>query len=95
MPRPAQHKSSTANMTGDIANLARDVARPYVRAAIAKYGHLPRGEFEVLITATCVHAMNDLPAEDMTYLKPFFGSYLPAEMMAAYDNLHAPAAGRG
>jgi hypothetical protein len=82
-------------MTDEFATLVSDVARPYVKVAIKKYGHLPRAEFEALITATCVHAMNELPAEDVPFLQPFFGSYLPAEMMAAYDNLHAPAAGRG
>ena len=83
------------DMTDDIVTLASDVARPYVKAALAKYGHLPRDEFEVLITASCVHAMKGLPREDEPYLRPFFGSFLPAAMMAAYDSLHAPAAGEG
>jgi hypothetical protein len=84
-----------ADMTEDIATLASEVARPYVKAAIDKHGHLPRAEFEALITASCAHAMRGLPPEDEPYLRPFFGSFLPAAMMAAYDRLHAPAAGQG
>jgi hypothetical protein len=82
-------------MTDDIATLASDVARPYVKAAIAKHGNLPRDEFEVLIIAMCAHATKGLHSEDERHLLPFFNSYLPAAMMAAYDNLHAPAAGLG
>jgi hypothetical protein len=44
-------------MTDEVSTLASDIARPYVKAAIAKHGRLPRAEFEVLITVTSAHAL--------------------------------------
>jgi hypothetical protein len=81
-------------MSDDITTLARDVARPFVDAAIARHGHLSRPEFEKAITAVCASGLDALPPDTAPIVRQFIGSYIPAAMLSAYDGLHAPAAGR-